>query len=127
VGPGADLFTLQTLPAGGEPAVAAARNVRVYDRVDFRILASPGAVVGSGLLDQVLPPGHTLQLTLHAEIVSFANNAGPDLDLGLASTGFSVASGVPIIFPPIRQIPPEVAHRRLPFEVWRSAAGQADE
>ncbi len=119
-GPGADLFTLQTLPAGGEPPVATTRNVRVMDRVDFRVLASPGAVVGSTLLDQVLPAGQAIDLTLHAEIVSFANPAGYDLDEGLASTGFSVAPGVPVVFPPARQIPPDVAHRRLEIEVWRA-------
>jgi|GEM_PF-2102363 len=126
-GPGADLFTLQTLPAGGEPPVATTRNVRVTDRVDFRVLASPGAVVGSALLDQVLPAGQALELTLHAEIVSFANPAGRDLDEGLASTGFSVAPGVPVVFPPARQIDAAVAHRRLAVEVWRAAGAPPSE
>jgi hypothetical protein len=119
-GPGAGLFALQTLPASGEPAVATTRNVRVSGRVDFRVLASPGAVVGSALLDQVLPAGQALELTLHAEIVSFANPAGLDLDGGLATAGFTVAPGVSVFFPPARQIPPEIAHRRLPIEVWRA-------
>ncbi len=120
-GPGSDLFTLQILPASGEPAVATSRSVRVVDRVDFRILASPGAVVGSSLLDQVLPAGQALQLTLHAEIVSFSNPSGADLDEGLASVGLSVGPGVPVTFPPSRQVPADVVHRRVGIEVWRSA------
>jgi len=117
-GPSADLFTLEVLPAAGEPALTSARDVRVTDRVLFRILAPPAMGKGGRFVDRALPPGGALLLEVQAEIVSFSND-GDEIDYGLSSTGFSVAPGVPVVFPPIRQAPAAVVRRRVPLEIWR--------
>lgn len=116
VGPSADLFTLEVLPAAGEPALGSSRDVRVQDEVAFRVL---GPRIGGRFLDRMMPPGDTVLLEVQAEIVSFANDAGEDLDLGLSSAGFSVAPGVPVTFPPLRQAPREEVLRSVLLEVWR--------
>jgi len=118
-GPSADLFTLEVLPAAGEPAVTSARDVRVADRVLFRVLAPPAMVRGGTFVDRALPPGGSLLLEVHAEIVSFSNDEGEELDLGLSTQGFSVAEGVPVVFPPTRQLPPSVVRMNAPLEIWR--------
>lgn len=119
-GPSADLFTLEVLPAAGEPALTSSRDVRVSDRLLFRILAPPAMVRGGTFVDRALPPGGSLLLEVHAEIVSFSNDEGEELDLGLSTQGFSVAEGVPVVFPPNRQLPPGVARMQVPLEIWRA-------
>ena len=122
-GPSADLFTLEVLPAAGEPALGSSRDVRVADHVRFRVL---GPRIGGRFLDRMLPKGDAVVLEVQAEIVSFVNDAGEDLDLGLSSTGFSVAPGVPVVFPPLRQAPREEVIRSVLLEVWRPAPTPAD-
>ena len=123
-GPSADLFTLEVLPAAGEPALGSSRRVRVTDQVAFRVL---GPRIGGTFLDRMLPPGDAVVLEVQAEIVSFSNDAGEDLDLGLSSSGFSVAPGVPVVFPPARQAPRDVVLRSVVLEVWRPAPVPAAE
>jgi hypothetical protein len=118
-GPGADLFTLEVLPASGEPAASATRDVRVHDRVTFRIVAPPAMTADSAFLDQVLPPGRVLHLDVSAEIVSFSNDQGDDLDGGLSETGFSLAPGQAVVFPPASQAPRELMRRTAELEIWR--------
>lgn len=115
-GPSADLFTLEVLPAAGEPALGSSRDVRVLDQVRFRVL---GPRIGGRFLDRMLPPGDAVVLEVQAEIVSFSNDGGEDLDLGLSSAGFSVAPGVPVVFPPSRQAPAHEVRRSVILEVWR--------
>lgn len=117
-GPSADLFTLEVLPAAGEPALTSARDVRVSDRVVFRVLASPAMGRAGSFVDRALPPGGSLLLEVQAEMVSFANE-GAEIDFGLSATGFSVAPGVPVVFSPARQAPADVVQRRAPLEIWR--------
>jgi hypothetical protein len=118
-GPSADLFTLEVLPAAGEPALTSARDVRVSDRVLFRILA-PRAMGQKGtFVDRALPPGGSLLVEVQAEIVSFAHDDGEEIDLGLSTQGFSVAPGTPVPFTPIRQAPVRVVRLRTPLEIWR--------
>ncbi len=118
-GPSADLFTLEVLPAAGEPALGSSRDVRVDDQVRFRVL---GPRIGGRFLDRMFPPGDMVVLEIQSEIVSFVNVAGEDLDLGLSSTGFSVAPGVPVVFPPSRQVPRREVFRSVTLEVWRPLA-----
>lgn len=118
-GPSADLFTLEVLPAAGEPSRTSARDVRVRDRVLFRVLA-PTAMTGGGkFVDRALPEGGELTLEVLAEIVSFSNDDGDELDAGLSTVGFSVAPGVPVTFPPSRQAPSEVVQLRVPLAIYR--------
>lgn len=118
-GPSADLFTLEVLPAAGEPALASSRDVRVKDRVLFRVLAPRAMTTPGGFVERALPPGGALLLDVQAEIVSFSNDEGEDLDLGLSSRGFSLEPGVPVVFPPASQAPAGLVLRREPLEVWR--------
>ena len=125
-GPGSDLFTIEVLPAGGEPAASSARNARVSDRLDFLVMAPPSTLSGSAFIDQLLPPGRSLHLSIAAEIVSFVNEPGEELDMGLSSAGFSVAPGLPVAFSPSALLPRELVQRRAWLEVWRpepAAAG----
>ena len=117
-GPSADLFTLEVLPAAGEPALTSARDVRVNDRVLFRVLAPPAMGHAGSFVDRALPPGGSLLLEVHAEMVSFANEDA-EIDMGLSASGFSVAPGVPVVFPPGRQAPADVVQLRAPLEIWR--------
>ena len=118
-GPGSDLFTLEVLPAGGEPAASSARNARVSERLDFLVLAPPSTLSGSAFIDQLLPPGQSLVLSVAAEIVSFANEPGEELDMGLSSSGYSLAPGLPVVFPPASLLPRDLVQRRAWLEVWR--------
>ena len=118
-GPGAELFTLEVLPAGGEPPASSARNARVSDRLDFLVLAPPSTLSGSAFIDQLLPPGQSLVLGVAAEIVSFASEPGLELDMGLSSSGYSVAPGLPVVFPPSSLLPRELVQRRTWIELWR--------
>ncbi len=118
-GPGSDLFTLEVLPAGGEPAASSARNARVTERLDFLVLAPPSTLSGSAFIDQLLTPGQSLELSVAAEIVSFANEPGEELDMGLSSSGFALAPGLPVVFPPATLLPRGLVQRRAWLEVWR--------
>jgi hypothetical protein len=118
-GPGSDLFTIQVLPAGGEPAASSARNARVSDRLDFLVMAPASTLAGSAFIDQLLPPGRSLELSVAAEIVSFVNEPGEELDMGLSSAGFSVAPGLAVSFPPSSLLPRELVQRRAWLELWR--------
>lgn len=125
-GPGSELFTLEVLPAGGEPAASADRNVRVTDRLDFLVLAPPSTLSGSAFIDQLLPPGQALALEVVAEIVSFAGPPGQELDMGLSSLGFSVAPGTAVIFPPASLLPAGLVRHSAYLEVWRRPPSQVD-
>lgn len=118
-GPGSDLFTLEVLPAGGEPAASGARNARVTERLDFLVLAPPSTLSGSAFIDQLLPSGQSLALSVAAEIVSFVNEPGEELDMGLSSSGYSLAPGLPVVFPPSALLPRGLVQRRAWLEVWR--------
>ncbi|MCO4768945.1 MAG: hypothetical protein KDA24_02880 [Deltaproteobacteria bacterium] len=118
-GPSAELFTLEVLPAAGEPALASSRDVRVRDRILFRVLAPPAMIRGGMFVDRALPPGGSLMVEIQAEVVSFSNDDGEELDAGLSTVGFSVAPGVPVVFGPSRQAPASVVRLRAPLEVWR--------
>ncbi len=114
-GPGADLFGLEVLPLAGQVASTSSRNVRVDSELGFRIRAPASAA----LLGEVLPPGQELILEVHAEVVSFANAEGGDLDLGLSTVGFSSAPETIAYFPPARQLPLGVVHRSTELRLWR--------
>ena len=121
LGPGADLFALEVLPAAGEKASSVSRDVRVRDTLSFRVVAPPSAHRDSAFLDQVLPPGQVMPLEVRAEIVSFANDQGEDLDFGLSTTGFSWAPGEPVVLPPSRQVPRSVLLRTARLLVERAS------
>jgi hypothetical protein len=126
-GPGSDLFTLEVLPAGGEPVTSGAHNVRVTDTLDFLVTAPPSTLSGSAFIDQLLPPGQALVIEVVAEIVSFANEVGEELDVGLSSTGFSVAAGDAVVFPPVSLLPRDLVQRSTFLEVWRAPPAMPEE